>query len=83
MNVSMNTLAYYAGEKVLGVLLIILMLLVIVLLFSLPYIEWFRQELKYINIEIERNKDNPREQARWMRRKKRLIRSLIPGVKYE
>ena len=83
MNVSMNTLAYYAGEKVLGVLLIILMLLVIVLLFSLPFIEWFRQELNYINSEIQRNGDNPREQARWKRRKKRLLMSLIPGFKYE
>ena len=72
-----------SSEKVLGILLIFLLLAGVVFLFSIPYLDWFRQVLKYINIEIERNKDNPREQARWIRRKKRLIRSLIPGFKYE
>ncbi len=83
MNLSMTTIAAYAGEKVLGVLLIILMLSVVVLLFSVPWIEWFRQELKYINTEIERNAENKREQDRWKRRKIRLLLSLIPGIKYE
>ena len=72
-----------SSEQVLGILLIILLLAGVVFLFSIPYLEWFQQELKYINIEIERNKDNPREQARWIRRKKRLLMSLIPFVKYE
>ena len=72
-----------SSEKVLGILLIILLLAGVVFLFSIPYLEWFRQELKYINIEIERNVDHPREQARWKRRKKRLLLSLIPFVKYE
>ena len=83
MNFSYTLLAYTSSERVLGVLLILLLLAGVVFLFSIPYLEWFQQELKYINIEIERNKDNPREQARWIRRKKRLIRSLIPGFKYE
>ena len=83
MNFSYTLLAYTSSERVLGVLLILLLLAGVVFLFSIPYLDWFRQELKYINIEIERNKDNPREQARWIRRKKRLIRSLIPGFKYE
>ena len=82
MPFTFTTLAI-SSEKALGILLIFLLLAGVVFLFSIPYLEWFQQELKYINIEIERNKDNPREQARWMRRKKRLIRSLIPGVKYE
>ena len=82
MPFTFTTLAI-SSEKVLGILLIILLLAGVVFLFSIPYLEWFQQELKYINIEIERNKDNPREQARWIRRKKRLIRSLIPGFKYE
>ena len=83
MNFSYTLLAYTSSERVLGVLLIFLLLAGVVFLFSIPYLDWFRQELKYINIEIERNKDNHREQARWIRRKKRLIRSLIPGFKYE
>lgn len=72
-----------SSEKVLGILLIILLLAGVVFLFSIPYLDWFRQELKYINTEIERNQDHPREQARWKRRKKRLLLSLIPFVKYE
>ena len=72
-----------SSEKVLGILLIILLLAGVVFLFSIPYLEWFQQELRYINIEIERNVDHPREQARWKRRKKRLLLSLIPFVKYE
>ena len=83
MSFTFTTLASPTSEKVLGVLLIILLLAGVVFLFSIPYLDWFRQEMKYIDIEIERNKDNPREQARWKRRKKRLWRSLIPGIKYE
>ncbi len=83
MTYPMTVMAYYAGEKVLGVLLIIVLLGVVALLFSLPYIDWFRQELKYINTEIERNATNKREQERWKRRKKRLLMSLLPGIKYE
>lgn len=83
MSFTFTLLSLHSSEKVLGVLLILLLLVGIVLLFSIPYLEWFRQELKYINIEIERNKDHPREQARWKRRKKRLLMSLIPGIKYE
>ena len=76
-------LSFKNSETVLGVLLIALMFVVIALAVASPYISWFRQELKYINIEIERNKENQREQARWKRRKKRLLLSLIPGFKYE
>lgn len=84
MSVTFTTLAAATtSEAVLGTLLIILLLAGVVFLFSIPYLDWFRQELKYINTEIERNKDHPREQERWKRRKKRLWRSLLPGVKYE
>lgn len=83
MRFSYTLLAYTSSEKVLGVLLIILLLAGVAFLFSIPYLDWFRQELKYINTEIERNQDNPREQARWKRRKKRLLMSLIPGIRYE
>ena len=71
------------SETVLGILVIFLMLSVVVLLCASPWIDWFRQELKYINIEIDRHKENPREQARWKRRKRRLLMSLLPFVKYE
>lgn len=83
MNFNIAALSFKSSETVLGILVIILMLAVVVLLCAAPWIEWFRQELKYINIEIERNSQNPREQARWKRRKRRLLLSLLPGFKYE
>ena len=83
MNVPMTALAVYAGEKVLGALLIMVAILFVIALCSLDWIVWFRKELKYINTEIERNDHNKREQARWKRRKRRLLMSLIPFVPYE
>ena len=83
MNLALFGISFNDSEDVLGVLLIVLMLGVVALAVASPYIYWFRQELKYINIEIDRNKDNKREQARWKRRKKRLLMSLLPGFKYE
>lgn len=83
MNFNIAALSFKSSETVLGILVIILMLSVVVLLCAAPWIEWFRQELKYINVEIQRNSQNPREQARWKRRKRRLLMSLLPGFKYE
>ena len=83
MNLVFTTLAMNPSERVAGVLLIILMLAVVVLAICSPYLNWFRQELKYINTEIERNKEHEREQNRWKRRKRRLLMSLIPFVPYE
>ena len=83
MNLTVTKLALPAGETVFGILLIVTMLAFVGYIIALPWIEWFRQELKFLNIEIERHQNNPREQARWKRRKKRLLMSLIPGFKYE
>ena len=81
MTLSMTTLALAATEQVLGVLLIILMLTVVLLAILSPWIRWFCRELKFINIEIQRN--TGREQQRWLRRRRRLWMSVIPFVKYE
>ena len=83
MNVIFTTIALYGSERTLGFLLIGLMLVIIALAIAAPYITWFRQELKYINIEIQRNKENKKEQDHWKRRKRRLLMSLIPFVPYE
>lgn len=83
MAFSLAAISFKNSETVLGILVIILMLTVVFLLCASPWIDWFRQELKYINTEIERNSHNPREQARWKRRKRRLLMSLLPGFKYE
>ena len=49
-----------------------------ILLLRLPWHVWFRQELRYINNEFNRTEGAIQE--RW---KKRLLMSLIPGVRYE
>ena len=71
------------AEAVLGCLLIALLLAGVVILLSLPWLAWFQQELKYINTEIQRNKENAKEQTRWKRRKKKLWLSILPFCKYE
>ena len=83
MALTIAAFSFKNSETVLGILVIILMLAVVVILCSMPWIAWFRQELKFLNIEIERNSHNPREQARWKRRKRRLLLSLLPFYKYE
>lgn len=83
MRLFFTALALNSSERVLSVLLIIIMLGVVALAIAAPYLNWFRRELKFINTEIERNKENKREQNRWKRRKRRLLLSLIPFVKYE
>ena len=83
MRLFFTALALNSSERVLSVLLIIIMLGIVVLAIAAPYLNWFRRELKFINTEIERNKENEREQNRWKRRKRRLLLSLIPFVKYE
>lgn len=41
----------------------------------------FQKELKHLNLEIGRT--SGREQRYWQRRKKRLLLSLIPFVRYK
>ena len=78
---SITKLTVSPEETTVGIVLIVLMLIFVVLACSMPWIRWFKQELKYINSEIERNEG--REKERWIRRKKRLLKSIIPFVKYE
>ena len=49
-----------------------------ILLLRLSWHVWFRQELRYINNEFNRTEGAIQE--RW---KKRLLMSLIPGVRHE
>ena len=46
----------------------------------IPWLLAFRREMRYINMEIQRN--HGRERERWIRRKKRLWLSLFPFVRY-
>ena len=60
--------------------IVVVTILFILLVRILIFIDDFRMELKYINVEIERNSGEERNY--WIHRKRRLWRSLIPFVKY-
>ena len=46
----------------------------------IPWLQDFRRELRYLNSEI--NRTEGREQLHWIKRKKRLIRSILPFYRY-
>lgn len=62
-------------------LFIIVIILVLFVLISLTqFFKDFVQELKYINMEIERTDGS--ERRYWIRRRRKLWLSLVPFVKY-
>ena len=66
------------------VLLLIFVILTALFLFILKLIfisDFFFRELKYLKSEIHRTRGKERE--RWKRRKRRLLLSLLPFVKYK
>lgn len=57
--------------------------LVLVAAFGLRFISWlteFQHELRYINNEIGRT--TGREKKRWKKRKRKLLLSILPFVRY-
>lgn len=64
------------------ILIGVAILLAVVLFMALfvPWLRDFRRELRYINMEIERNEG--REREHWIKRKKRLKRSILPFFRY-
>lgn len=81
MSIAFTKLLLAGHEQVLSGLFVILIVVALLLLLFSRWIMWFFQELKYLNDEIRRN--DGREKERWKRRKRRLLLSLIPFVKYE
>ena len=64
------------------IIVVVVASLVVAALIS-NFIAWygeFKKELSVINTEIQRN--TGRERARWERRKRRLLLSILPFVKY-
>lgn len=59
---------------------VIVILLALVVIRIAMWFQWFQKELRYLNKEIERTTGE--EQKHWKRRKKRLLSSLIPFVRY-
>ena len=58
----------------------IVMAIILVLAIFVPWLRDFRRELRYVNMEIERN--TGRERERWIKRKKRLKLSILPFFHY-
>lgn len=69
-----------SSGDVLDMLYLILGILAVLLLLSLPWLNWFLREMRFLNMEIQRS--HGKEQERWKRRKRRLWLSIIPFVKY-
>ena len=74
-------LANNAETDIYWFIIIIAGFFVILLLYGVvSYFTDFFRELKYINCEIRRNHGSERHY--WIRRKRKLLLSLIPFVKY-
>ena len=61
------------------IILAVLLLMLAAVRFAI-FLQWFRRELRYVNKEIARTHGD--EKKHWEKRKKRLLRSLIPFVRY-
>ena len=59
---------------------LVVLALVVFLAVFLPWLRDFRHEMRYINMEIRRNRG--REREHWIKRKRRLWLSILPFVKY-
>ena len=68
----------YTSIIVLAIIALVLLLLAAVRLAM--FLQWFRRELRYVNKEIARTHGD--EKKHWQKRKKRLLCSLIPFVRY-
>lgn len=64
----------------LGLAVAAVLILVFILAVFIPWLQDFRRELRYLNSEISRTEG--REQQHWIKRKKRLIRSILPFCRY-
>ena len=59
---------------------LVVLAVVVFLAVFLPWLRDFRHEMRYINMEIQRNRG--RERDHWIKRKRRLWLSILPFVKY-
>ena len=60
--------------------ILVVLAVVVFLAVFLPWLRDFRHEMRYINMEIQRNRG--REREHWIKRKRRLWLSILPFVKY-
>ncbi|MBR0447629.1 MAG: hypothetical protein IIX28_04100 [Clostridia bacterium] len=74
-NVDSTASWIYLGLGIFAIVAIIFVVAVFI-----PWLQDFRRELRYLNIEISRTQG--REKLHWVKRKKKLIRSILPFFHY-
>ena len=74
-NVDSTASWIYLGVGIFAIIAIIFVVAVFI-----PWLQDFRRELRYLNIEISRTQG--REKLHWVKRKKKLIRSILPFFHY-
>lgn len=67
------------GIYILAAIIGVLLLILVIVRFTM-WLQSFLMELRYLNKEIERTTGN--ERLQWIKRKKRLLLSWIPFVRY-
>ena len=73
---------FNVSPQIMRLLIGVLVVLAVVVFLAvfLPWLRDFRHEMRYINMEIQRNRG--REREHWIKRKRRLWLSILPFVKY-
>ena len=82
MSLQFHTAKFIVTGTIFRLFLGISLVLAVALFLSvfIPWLRDFRHEMRYINMEIQRNEG--RERERWVRRKKRLWLSILPFFRY-
>ena len=60
--------------------ILVVFIIIVVLVYFAQWLNFFTHELKQLNNEIGRT--TGREQKHWKKRKKRLLLSIIPFIRY-
>lgn len=60
--------------------ILVILILIVIIVYFVQWLNFFTQELRHLNNEIGRT--TGREQKRWKRRKRRLLLSIIPFIRY-
>ena len=60
--------------------IIVAFIMILLLIQFIEWCQWFMKELRYLNNEI--NRTTGAERRHYLKRKKRLLLSLIPFVRY-
>lgn len=78
----LNTMRFMVTGRILrlGIGAAVVFALVVFVAVFIPWLHDFRRELKFINMEISRN--TGREREHWEKKKRRLLWSICPFVRY-